>query len=279
MSYRGTKVLIVVPTRELAAQIREEMRKLGQGMNIYSTLCIGGSNLNQQMHDLRRESNFVIGTPGRLKDLIERKALNLSQFGVIVLDEVDRMLDMGFIHDIRQLIALLPKERQSLFFSATLSSQIRTLIDSFTRSAVMISVKTQDTAENVDQDIVRVAGPQKVSMLENLLRKEEFRKVLVFGRTKHGVEKLSTTLYKRGFKVAAIHGNKPQHRRNQAIQAFKQNMVQILVATDVASRGIDIADITHVINYDPPATYEDYIHRIGRTGRSNKKGIALTFVE
>lgn len=276
---RDERVLIVVPTRELATQIRDEMRSLSYGMNVYSVLCIGGAFIRTQIYELRRSPNFVIGTPGRIKDLIERKTLDISRFNTIILDEVDRMLDMGFIQDIRYLVSLLPKQRQSLFFSATLSPEIRTLINSFTSEPVMISVKTQDTTEMVDQDVVKVSGPGKMEMLEKLLNQEDFKKVLIFGRTKMGVERISTSLYQKGFKVASIHGDKPQAKRNQAIRLFKENVVSILVATDVASRGIDIADITHVINYDQPATYEDYVHRIGRTGRANKKGVALTFVE
>ncbi|QQG44431.1 MAG: DEAD/DEAH box helicase [Candidatus Roizmanbacteria bacterium] len=277
---RSNKIIIIVPTRELAMQIRDEMRAFSQSMNIYSTLCIGGDNIRNQIYDLRRNPNFVIGTPGRLKDLIERKCLWLDQYGTVVLDEVDRMLDMGFIHDIKYLIALLPKNRQTLFFSATLSQEINTLMQSFLNNPVSISVKVQDTAHNVEQDIVRIhPGAQKMDTLETLLKKDDFKKVLIFGRTKHGVERLSTNLYKKGFKVASIHGDKPQSKRTQAIRLFKEDVVNILVATDVASRGIDITDITHVINYDQPATYDDYIHRIGRTGRANKKGVALTFID
>jgi ATP-dependent RNA helicase RhlE len=273
------QILIIVPTRELATQIRDEMRSLSYGMNIFATLCIGGSFMRNQIYEIRRNPHFVIGTPGRLKDLIERKVLNISTFHTIVLDEVDRMLDMGFIEDIKQLIALLPAQRQSLFFSATISPSINTLIKSFTSDPVMVSVKKQDTADNVDQDIIRVQSEMhKLDVLQDLLKKEEFKKVIIFGRTKHGVEKLSVSLFQKGFKVTSIHGDKPQSKRNQAIRFFKENVVNILVATDVASRGIDIRDITHVINYDQPATYEDYIHRIGRTGRGNKKGTALTFV-
>lgn len=279
---KGTnkKVLIVVPTRELATQIQDQFRTLGKFMNIYSTLCIGGTGMGNQMYELRRNPSFIIGTPGRLKDLIERRALDLSKYDSIVLDEVDRMLDMGFIRDIKYLISLLPAQRQSLFFSATISSEINQLIQSFVTDPVKVSVKVHDTTQNVEQDIVRIQnGTPKIEVLENLLKNDEFKKVLIFGRTKFGVERLSNVLYKKGFKVGSIHGDKPQSKRNQAIRMFKENVIKILVATDVASRGIDIADITHVINYDQPATYEDYIHRIGRTGRADKKGIALTFVE
>lgn len=280
MRNSNEKTLIIIPTRELAAQIREEIKSLSQGMRVYASLIIGGASMRQQIFELRKNPQFVIGTPGRIKDLIEQRVLNISQFNNIVLDEVDRMLDMGFIQDIRYLISLLPKQRQSLFFSATLSNEIRSLINTFVKDPVTVSVKTQDTTNNVEQDVVRVTyGTPKITILEELLKKDEFKKVLIFSRTKRGVDYLSRALYQKGFKVNSIHGDKPQSKRNMAIRLFEQDVVDILVATDVASRGIDITDITHVINYDEPATYEDYIHRIGRTGRANKKGVALTFID
>lgn len=276
---RQEKVLIIVPTRELAQQIRDDLRSLTIGMGIYSVLTIGGDSLRRQMYELREHSNFIIGTPGRLKDLIDRRALNISAFKTFVLDEVDRMLDMGFIRDIKYLISFLPPVRQSLFFSATVSPEIDRLIQSFVQNPITISVKSGDTSKNVDQDVVRIdASVNKVQILHQLLKKEDFKKVLIFGRTKMGVERIASGLYQQGFKVTSIHGDKPQHQRAQAIRMFKENVVSILVATDVAARGIDIPDITHVINYDQPATYEDYIHRIGRTGRGDKTGVALTFV-
>ncbi|CAN5174892.1 hypothetical protein BH09PAT2_BH09PAT2_10500 [soil metagenome] len=277
---KNQRVIILVPTRELAVQIQSQMRSLTQSMNIYSALCIGGSFMRDQIHDLRRNPQFVIGTPGRIKDFVNRRILNLATFNNVVLDEVDRMLDMGFIADIKYLMAQFPVQRQSLFFSATISPPIHALIQNFVPDPVMVSVKKQETVNNVDQDVVRVqAGMQKMDVLEDLLKKEEFKKVIIFGRTKHGVERLSLNLFKKGFKVASIHGDKTQSKRNYAIRLFKDNVVSILVATDVASRGIDIADITHVINFDQPATYDDYVHRIGRTGRANKKGVALTFLD
>lgn len=276
---KHNKVLIMVPTRELGQQIASEFRMFSFGMNVYSTLCIGGSNIRAQIDQLRRNPHIVIGTPGRLKDLVDRRILNMSSFTGVVLDEVDRMVDMGFIQDMKYLLALLPKERQSLFFSATVSHEINTVIQTFSKNPMTVSVKSQDTAQNVEQDVVRVGrGGYKMDVLQDLLKKEEFQKVLIFGRTKMGVERLATNLYQKGFKVTSIHGDKPQFKRTQAIRMFKENVVKILVATDVAARGIDIPDITHVINYDQPATYDDYIHRIGRTGRGDKRGIALTFV-
>ena len=273
------KVLIMAPTRELALQINEDLRELSKSLGIYSATCIGGASIRYQILLLNRNPNFVIGTPGRLKDLVNRKHLNLSKFRNIVLDEVDRMLDMGFINDIKHLISLLPSQRQSLFFSATVSREADNLIKGFLNSPIKISVKSGDTPENVDQDIVQVKDKsKKIDSLHDLLIKGEFKKVLIFGRTKRGVENLSRDLRERGFKADSIHGNKSQAKREKVLGLFKSNKIQSLVATDVAARGLDIADITHVINYDLPATYDDYIHRIGRTGRANKTGKALTFV-
>jgi ATP-dependent RNA helicase RhlE len=222
----------------------------------------------------------VVGTPGRVKDLIDRRKLNLGLFGNIVLDEVDRMVDIGFIRDVRYFISLLPKKRQSVFFSATISEKVKEMLHGFVTDAVTISVKQQDTSENVEQDIVRVKGSSnKIDILQDLLTNDGFDKVLIFGRTKWGIEKLTRELITRGFRAAALHGNKTQGQRQRALDQFKHNDVSILLATDVASRGLDIDNVTHVINYDAPESYDDYIHRIGRTGRAGKKGIALTFVD
>jgi superfamily II DNA/RNA helicase len=279
------QVLVVVPTRELAIQIEDELKgftkniRTTAGSKIFSVVCVGGASIGPQLAALRYRNQFVIGTPGRLKDLIERGKIRLSDYSTIVLDEADRMLDMGFIGDMRFVMSGMPKERHTLFFSATLSREIEALIHEFLREPVRISVKTGDTSKNVDQDVVRVGGGQKLDILHDLLNQKEFNKVLVFGRTKHGVERLAKTLSERGFKADSIHGNKSHSQRQRALNAFKDNKVQILVATDVAARGLDIADVSHVINYDIPTTYEDYVHRIGRAGRAGKKGKALTFVE
>ena len=276
---RNEKVLILVPTRELALQIVDELKAFTKFLNVYSAVCIGGSNIKNQIFALRRNPAFVVGTPGRLKDLINRKCLNPSGFTNVILDEVDRMLDMGFIHDIKHLMSLLPIKRQSLFFSATVSNETDLLARRFLNNPAKISVKSGDTADNVEQDIVRVKDrSKKIDSLHDLLINSEFKKVLIFGRTKRGVESLSNTLRGRGFKADSIHGDKSQAKRERVLNQFKANQLHALVATDVAARGLDIADITHVINYDLPATYEDYIHRIGRTGRANKTGKALTFV-
>ena len=273
-------ILIVVPTRELAIQIQEELRGFTRGLSIFSVCCVGGAAIGPQMKALRMQNNFVIGTPGRLKDLIERGFIPLNRFRTVVLDEADRMLDMGFINDIKYMLALMPTERHTLFFSATLSDEINALISKFLNNPIKISVKTRDTSKSIDQDVVRVRPEEnKIEVLEKLLRGEDFSKVLIFGKTKHGVERLAQELVKRGFGAESIHGDKNHSRRQRALGQFKTNKSQILVATDVAARGLDIPDVSHVINFDLPGTYEDYVHRIGRTGRGGKKGKALTFVQ
>ncbi|OHA87874.1 MAG: hypothetical protein A3A96_00665 [Candidatus Zambryskibacteria bacterium RIFCSPLOWO2_01_FULL_39_39] len=274
------QVMVIVPTRELAIQIDNELREFVKGMKIFSVCCVGGAPIGRQIKDLQYVYNFIIGTPGRLKDLIDRKLITLSEFNTIVLDEADRMLDMGFVNPMRAIMAGMPQSRQTLFFSATISLEIEKLIGEFLKEPIRISVKTSDTSKNVDQDIVRVKmGEEKIDTLHDLLNQKELTKVLIFGRTKHGVEKLSKVLTERGFKAESIHGDKNQNRRERALKLFKDNHVQILVATDVAARGLDIADVSHVINYDIPATHDDYVHRIGRTGRAGKGGKALTFVD
>jgi len=273
------KVLIIAPTRELALQVQDELRSFSDGLRIFSTLIIGGASMGRQLDSLRRGQHFVIGTPGRIKDLNQRGKLRFEQFTNIVLDEVDRMLDMGFVHEIREIIDALPQDRQSLFFSATMTDRVRQIMKGFLHDPISISVKTQDTSVNVKQEIVKIKGRSKVDVLHDLLITEDFTKVLVFGRTKHGTEKLSQELQNRGFKVNAIHGNKSQGQRQRALRQFRDDQVQALIATDVIARGLDIDNVSHVINYDLPESYEDYIHRIGRTGRADKVGVALTFVE
>jgi len=277
---RRERVLIMVPTRELAQQIEEEYRGFSRGSGFSSVCAVGGINIGPQIRALKAQPYFVIGTPGRLKDLLQRKALDLAQFNTAVLDEADRMLDMGFIHDMKEILAHMPKKRHTLFFSATLSREIELLIHQFLNDPVRISLKTRDTALSVDQDVVRVpGGKNKLDVLYELLEQPEFSKVLVFGRTKHGVERLSKQLAQRGFRAESIHGNKSQNARQRALSKFKNDQAQVLVATDVAARGIDVDGVSHVINYDQPTTYEDYVHRIGRTGRAGKQGKALTFID
>lgn len=277
---RNQKLLVIVPTRELAVQINEEFKSFAMGLKLYSALIIGGANMNRQTHEIRRNPHVVIATPGRLKDLIERKVIRLDDFTNIVLDEVDLMVDIGFINDVKFFIERMPRERQSLFFSATISPKVESILKSFVKKeALTIAVKKQATSENIDQDIIHTIKDKKIDQLHDLLIQDGFEKVLVFGNTKHGIEKLHKELIHRGFKVGAIHGNKKQGYRQRVLKNFRDDQIQILLATDVASRGLDIDNVTHVINYEQPTTYEDYIHRIGRTGRADKKGFALTFVD
>lgn len=272
------KVLIIAPTRELALQIANEFHSFSFGMRIFSALCVGGMPIYKQITNLRRKPQFVIGTPGRLQDLHKRNLLDYEQFQNIVLDEVDRMLDMGFINEIRDILGQMPKVRQSLFFSATMPPKIKSLTEEFLQYPVTVSINAGETAHNVDQDIVRVSEGDKFAKLQEILVQEGFKKVLIFSETKRDVEKLTNNLIDRGYKVESIHGDKRQGQRQKALNQFKNNEVTILVATDVAARGLDIKDVSHVINYTIPQTYDDYIHRIGRTGRGNSKGKALTFV-
>ena len=276
---KAHKAIVIVPTRELAAQIIDEFKSLSVGMRMFSALVIGGANIRRQVQDVRRDPDIIVATPGRLKDLIEHRAIYLNDFDCFVLDEVDLMVDIGFIEDVKYFISLLPQNRQSLFFSATISTKVEGLLRSFVNNPITVSLKKQDTSENVNQDVIKVIPNKKVDQLHDLLIQDGFDKVLIFGKTKHGIEKLNKELNFRGFRSGAIHGNKSQGARQRMLQSFKNEQLQILLATDVASRGLDIPDVTHVINYDLPQTYEDYIHRIGRTCRAGKLGTALTFVD
>lgn len=277
---RSEKTLIIAPTRELATQINQEFRQFAYDMKLYSALIIGGASTNRQIHDLRRNPHVVIATPGRLKDLVDRKLIYLQDYANVVLDEVDLMVDIGFINDVKYFLSFLPKTRQSLFFSATISPKVKSILEAFVTNPVTITIKEQAPSENVDQDVIRVSHPaKKVDQLHDLLIQDGFDKVLIFGRTKHGVDKLHKELTFRGFKTGAIHGNKTQGQRQRILDSFKRNEIQILLATDVASRGLDIDNVTHVINYELPENYEDYIHRIGRTGRAGHTGVALTFID
>ena len=277
---RKEQVMIIVPTRELAVQIDDELKQFTKNMQIYSVCCVGGAPIFRQISQLRLQYNFIIGTPGRIKDLIDRRMIFLDEFNTLILDEADRMLDMGFVNDMRTIMSGMPKEKQTLFFSATISPDIERLIKEFLKNPLRISVKTQDISKNIEQEVIHIkSGENKTDVLCGLLTNKELTKVLIFGRTKHGVEKLSQILVKKGFKADSIHGDKTHGKRQQALRSFKDNYSQILVATDVAARGLDIDNVSHVINYDIPATNDDYVHRIGRTGRGSKKGKAITFVE
>lgn len=273
-------VLIMAPTRELAQQIDEQFREFSKGLDLYSTLIVGGVNIDRQIRDLKRRPHVIIGTPGRLKDLMKRRVLQLKNMTTLVLDEADRMLDMGFLPDIRQIISEMPRERQTLFFSATITPEISKLVSEFLNDPVTVSVRTSETSEHVEQDVIESRDKtHKIEILTEMLRGADYDKVLVFGETKFGVQRLSDHLDNSGIPSAAIHGNKNQSQRQRALKQFKDQRVKVLVATDVAARGLDIPNVSHVINFDTPQTYEDYIHRIGRTGRGGASGKAHTFID
>lgn len=279
MGERHSKAIILAPTRELAQQIEEQCRKIAQGTGLKTVLLIGGVSMGPQLHGLRQNPSIIIGTPGRVKDHLERGSLKLADCNVIVLDEVDRMLDMGFVHDIRHILSKTKPEKQSFYFSATMDNRVRSIIESFSHDPVQVSVKSGDTSENVEQNIVSFGTTaDKISQLHDILIKETTVKTLVFDDTQRSVEKLSRELNARGFATDSIHGGKTQSKRQRVLKSFKDNNIVVLVATDVAARGLDVSDITHVINYSTPQSYEDYVHRIGRTGRAGKTGYALTFI-
>jgi len=279
INQQNAKALIVAPTRELAQQIEDECRSIGKGAGFYGALLIGGTSMGPQLRDLRSNPRIVIGTPGRIKDHMERGTLKLDSFNIIVLDEVDRMLDMGFVNDVSSILDSMSGQRQSLFFSATMDTRVQNLIGTFSSNPKTVSVKSGDSSENVNQDVVRYAGNfEKLDKLHDILIRQDVDKVIVFDDTQRSVEKLSNELVARGFSADAIHGGKSQGQRQRALDKFKASKTKILVATDVAARGIDVADISHVINYSQPQSYQDYVHRIGRAGRAGKIGHALTFV-
>ena len=271
--------LVLAPTRELAQQIDEEFRKFAGGQKLFSTLVVGGANIGKQIQQIKRGPHIIIGTPGRIKDLIDRRVLRLSGVTTFVLDEADRMCDMGFAKDIRMIASELPRERQTLCFSATMTPAVKTIVEEFMTDPVTVSVIKKQTNDHIEQDVIRVADKsEKLDILSELLARDDFEKVIVFGETKYGVQRLADNLTKSGQPAVAIHGNKSQSQRERALREFKTGKVKTIIATDVAARGLDIPGVTHVINYDPPKVYDDYVHRIGRTGRAGKSGTALTFV-
>ncbi len=273
-------VLIVTPTRELAQQIVEEFEDYAKGLDLFATLIVGGVNMDRQIRSLRRRPHFIIGTPGRLKDMIDRREIQLKNMTTLVLDEADRMLDMGFLPDIKQIVQAMPRERQTLFFSATMTADIKALTAQFLKDPVLVQVKTGETSSHVEQSVIEARDKtHKIELLRDLLQSEGYEKVLIFGETKFGVQRLSDHLDHSGIPSVAIHGNKNQSQRQKALQKFKDEHVKVLVATDVAARGLDIPNVTHVINFDTPKTYEDYVHRIGRTGRAGATGSAHTFID
>jgi len=273
------RALILTPTRELAAQVAASVQTYGQNLPLKSTVVFGGVKINPQMMKLRKGVDILIATPGRLLDLYGQNAVRFKQLEVLVLDEADRMLDMGFIHDIRKIISLLPTKRQNLMFSATFSNEIRQLAKGLINDPVEISVSPRNTTvESVEQWIYPVDKKQKSALLIDLIHQNNWQQVLVFSRTKHGANKLVKQLENADIRSAAIHGNKSQSARTKALADFKNYKIRILVATDIAARGIDIDQLPHVINFDLPNVAEDYVHRIGRTGRAGSSGEAISLV-
>lgn len=272
-------VLIIAPTRELAHQVNDEFKSFAGAMKLYSVVCVGGENIHRQISELKRGVNVVIGTPGRLKDLIEQGELKLAETDTLVLDEADQMLDMGFLPDMQFIMGAMASKKQVICFSATMTPDITRLLGGIQNDAVLISTAAKVTSEHIDQNIIEVSGKEeKIAKLLELLQNPEYDRVLVFGETKHGVQRLADDLSRKGHRAEAIHGNKSQSQRQRALKSFKDDRVQVLVATDVAARGLDIPDVALVVNFDQPQTYETYIHRIGRTGRAGKGGAARTFV-
>ncbi len=245
---------------------------------MFSTVCVGGTGIGPQIKGLRRKNHFVIGTPGRIKDLQDRGILRPQHIDSVVLDEADRMLDMGFINDMRAILGQLTTDRQTLLFSATMDDKAKSLVHDFMIEPITVSVKKKDVTDSIEQDVVRYQNAHKFELLHMLLQKPDFKRVIIFGAMKHSVEKLAKELARNGITAESIHGNKSHSQRQRSLNRFKSGQAQVLVATDVAARGIHVDNVSHVINYDLPNTFADYVHRIGRTGRGTKHGKALTFV-
>ncbi len=278
-SSRNIRVLVLVPTRELAAQVQESVRVYGKYKPLRSITVFGGVNINPQIQDLRRGVDIVVATPGRLLDHVQQRTIDLRHVEILVLDEADRMLDMGFIHDIRRIIGLLPKQRQNLMFSATFPEEIRKLAGTFMRDPQLVEVARRNTpAELVAQVQHPVDQSRKKDLLAHLVKENNWQQVLVFTKTKRGANRLAEALEKSGIEADAIHGNKSQPQRTRVLKRFKDNELQVLVATDIAARGLDIEELPHVVNFDLPHVPEDYVHRIGRTGRAGSSGEAVSLV-
>ena len=272
------RALILTPTRELAGQIHDSIRGYGRGLGLRSTLAVGGMPIRRQIRDLEPGLDILVATPGRLLDLVERRAVDLGAVTCLVLDEADQMMDMGFIHALRRIAALVPKQRQTLFFSATMPKEIEALGAKFLTDPVKVAVvPSAAPAERVDQRVIYIAQGDKQASLEAVLRAPEVTRVLVFTRTKRGADKAVKGLSRAGLQAAAIHGNKSQNQRDSALRGFRQGRTPILVATDIAARGLDIDSVSHVVNFDMPNVPEQYVHRIGRTARAGASGVAMSF--
>jgi ATP-dependent RNA helicase RhlE len=275
----GPRALVLTPTRELAAQVSDSIRTYSKHLPLRSTVIFGGVSIRPQIDKLRTGVDILVATPGRLLDHVGQKTVDLSQVEILVLDEADRMLDMGFIRDIRRILALLPRQRQNLLFSATFSDEIKKLTNGLLHNPAMVQVARENTAaERIEQTVHPVDRSRKRELLSWLIGSENWRQVLVFTRTKHGANRLADQLGKDGITAAAIHGNKSQGARTRALADFKRNKVRVLVATDIAARGLDINQLPHVVNFELPDTAEDYVHRIGRTGRAGNEGQARSLV-
>lgn len=273
------RALVLTPTRELAAQVEQNIENYSKYLPITSAVVFGGVGINPQKAKLKKGVDILVATPGRLLDLVGQKSVDLSSVEFLVLDEADRMLDMGFIHDIKKILAIVPKKKQSLLFSATFSTTIKKLADELLHTPTLIEVAKRNTsAQTIKQTIHFVDDSRKRELLSHLIKKGDWHQVLVFTRTKHGANKLTKQLESDGISAAAIHGNKSQGARTKALADFKDNTIQVLVATDIAARGIDIDQLPHVINYELPNVPEDYVHRIGRTGRAGNEGEAISLV-
>jgi ATP-dependent RNA helicase RhlE len=273
------RTLILTPTRELAAQVEESVQDYGKFVDITSMTVFGGVNITPQIRRLKSGVDILVATPGRLLDHVQQRTVDLSRVEILVLDEADRMLDMGFIRDIRSILSLLPKQRQNLLFSATFSNEIKSLASSLLHNPVVVEVARRNTsAELIAQQIYRVGRTQKSALLTHLIRQHKWEQVLVFTRTKHGADRLAKHLVQQDISALAIHGNKSQSVRTKTLARFKEGDVQVLVATDIAARGIDINELPQVVNFDLPEVPEDYVHRIGRTGRAGSAGGALSLV-
>ena len=276
---KAPRVLVLIPTRELAAQVEESVRDYGKYLKLSSMTMIGGVNINPQIQRLKTRVDILVATPGRLLDHVQQRTVDLSHVEILVLDEADRMLDMGFIRDIKKILALLPKQRQNLLFSATFSDEIKALADGLLNNPALVEVARRNaTAELITQKIYPVDRERKRALLTQLIKEHNWFQVLVFTRTKHGANNLAEHLNKDGITAMAIHGNKSQAARTRALAEFKTGKLQVLCATDIAARGIDISELPHVVNYELPNVAEDYVHRIGRTGRAGSEGEASSLV-
>lgn len=277
---RVIRALVVAPTRELAIQIEENFATYAKYLDIKDTVIFGGVNQTSQVRKIKAGIDVLVATPGRLLDLANQGHIDLKSVKYFVLDEADRMLDMGMIHDVKKIIAKLPKERQNLLFSATMPKEVTKLVNSILKNPIKVEVQpVSSTAEIITQGAYFVSKKHKKSLLIHLLKDEDIKSVIVFSRTKHGANKIAKDLEKAGISAAAIHGNKSQNQRQLALNSFKEGTTRVLVATDIAARGIDIDELSHVINYDLPDVAETYVHRIGRTGRAGASGVAITFCD